>query len=318
LSETLNAEISAYCSSQFDSELNGAQDFHHPAWGASILAGCIGGSGYAAVVMDSTGDVKWTKSSDDLAIAASDDMPMFATYEPASPVTDATGNLFIEYSTIEENEGRAYLGVEVLKPTHTGMDSIVLNLAEWRSFFMYNDSSIKASFEQPIFSPASLVGPATDGQYRIRMTGGLMDEPITIDYSWGSSSYGVDLTMGQFIVYPQQGIGSSLGYNAGPVWSIVRVDGPDVTLIHCAAQSEVSKVTCTFGGRFGINVTELVGQFRSDGNAVVIHPEFPEIWGIVEFNNGVPTRAIRPDGMMCQYADGSPITDEGFRASKGC
>jgi hypothetical protein len=96
------------------SRLSGAAPFEHPAWGHVWLVTCGATPDHSPtdrqgiLVVDAQDTVRWRQ------IYKQDSAPYYRL-EPASPVTDSTGNLFAIY-----NAGR-YDGVAVLRPTATGM-----------------------------------------------------------------------------------------------------------------------------------------------------------------------------------------------------
>ena len=132
------------------SRLSGAAPFKHPAWGHVSLVTCGATPDHSPtdrqgiLVVDAQDAVRWQQ------IYKQDYAPYYRL-EPASPVTDSTGNLFAIY-----NPGR-YDGVAVLRPTATGMVLVA---------GVYSDIVNKTTPNEFYF--AELLGPRKDGRYTIR------------------------------------------------------------------------------------------------------------------------------------------------------
>jgi hypothetical protein len=298
----------------FDDALATAEEFNHPTWGPSILAGCLGETGYAAVVMDAEGTVQWTKSSADLpwqyppAV-----LPRLTKYQPASPVMDASGNLYIQYAQIpqlwDDPGAGPRPGVEILRPTFTGIETLVPSDLEWAALVQGEGAGQDDFWDQALFAPATLDGLRDDGLYRIRMATSEEADPISLSFVWAGGVYGMDLGPRQWLLWAKDNP-VTVGANANSIWGQVSVQGSEVTVIYCGTQSMLSLTTCSFGIDNGMTLLELVGSIGSDGNATVINPTYPEVWGVVKFVSGQPVRVDRPDDTRCQYADGSPILDD--------
>jgi hypothetical protein len=132
------------------SRLSGAAPFEHPVWGHVVLVTCGATSTSASanrqgmLVVDAQGSVAWQR------VYKQNGGPYYGL-EPATPVTDATGNVFAVY-----NPGR-YDGVAILRPTTTGMDLIA---------GVYDDLLENPTTNSFYF--AELLGPGKDGLYKIR------------------------------------------------------------------------------------------------------------------------------------------------------
>ncbi|MDR0782633.1 MAG: hypothetical protein LBE83_02610 [Propionibacteriaceae bacterium] len=313
--ENLRAAADLYCSSSFNATITGAEEFNHPAWGPVLLATCLDETGsYSAFIMDATGVTQWTKWSIDVAWPSRGIPPSLTTYQPASPVTDASGNLYLEYAQIPLDEdgrpaGDPREGVEILRPTDYGIETIVTTDLEWLSLVGMAGTDEDALRDLPLFAPAKLDGLGEDGLYRIRMTG---DEASTLPplvFVWVDPRYELDLGPGQYeLTKSPDGVPLVQVGPAIASLGLVTVQGSSVSLVICGSAGVSSITTCTNGIDYGLTANELTGQIGSDGNAIVSDSNYPMVWGIVVFEDGIPVRVDRPAETKCQYADGTPYT----------
>lgn len=160
------------------SQFSGVAQFEHPAWGRVSLVTCGPVSGQVSptdrqglLVVDAQNAVRWRR------IYTEDSGPYYRL-EPASPVTDATRNVFAIY-----NPGR-YDGIAILRPTVTGINLLA---------GVYSDLIDKATPSSFYYS--ELRGPGKDGRYTIRQYNNDCDPTCaggTIthrDYRWDGKRY---------------------------------------------------------------------------------------------------------------------------------
>ncbi len=124
-------------------EITGHAFFTHPTWGRSVMVTCLdnadGGDREDGVaVYDATSTLRWVHHLDG-----------YYELHPASPATDASGNLFVIY------EPGRYYGVAVLRPIDGSMSFVA---------GFYNDSTPT----EGRFYYAEVLGPDPAGLYAIR------------------------------------------------------------------------------------------------------------------------------------------------------
>ncbi|MDR0783000.1 MAG: hypothetical protein LBE83_04485, partial [Propionibacteriaceae bacterium] len=254
LADILHDQISAFCVSQFDAALTTAEEFTHPTWGLAVVAGCLSDAGaFAAVAMDATGNVQWTKSSADV-VWPSSTLPTLTKYQPASPVFDASGNLYIEYMQSSKP------GVEVLRPTNSGFEVVAPSDIDWNALYNSGRWNEEGFWDIPLFAPAILDRVGADGFYRVRMVNDDKPHP-TLVFVWTGEKYEMGRAPGQFLFI--RGSASEIQIDIGPAKSsvvLITVSGSEVSLTYCGSQGISVLRTCTSGIDGGLTAGMLLGE----------------------------------------------------------
>jgi hypothetical protein len=323
LSEVFKELLTTFCRTKYDAVLTGSSEFVHPTWGLSLLATCLSDDNHrpTVIIVDHDGVPRWAKTT------SYSEFP-FDHYAPLRPVTDRWGNLFIGYDgEVPNGSGE---GVEVLRPTTDGAESVSMNHWEWthaRDGIDQDDLvSVQAFKEHPLFFPAVAIYDGDIDVYRIQvMIDTYRDLEYVIallDYEWRGSQYELILQDNEWLL-PAEAVGSVIDQSHPALWARVTLTGGHARALICSTGrfQIIAAPTCT-GTFFHTTHAALEGDL--DGNtALLVHsegfkwngsqfehtPGISQYWGILHLDaNGAPVGIERPEGSECLLSNGEPFT----------
>jgi hypothetical protein len=329
LSTILAPVLTRYCNTEYGATFTGSGEFTHPTWGQSLLATCLpdGGHNPTVLIMDHDGVPQWAKTT------SYSPYPL-DNYAPLQPVTDRWGNLFIGY------DGHVFTGfgegVEVLRPTADGAESVSMNHVEWSEVYggiNANDlSSVKAFTEHPLFFPAFAIYDGDTDVYRIQVVLGTyhhydmgvkLVEYELLEYEWRGSQYELILKANEWLL-PADALGSVISPDQPALWARVALTDGHARVIVCPTQRfpPHATPTCTAASLYTMTHRVLEGDLDGDtallvgsddskwnGSQFEDTPGISRRWGILHVDaDGVPVSIERPEGSECLLSNGEPFT----------
>jgi hypothetical protein len=311
LSEQLDSALVQYCSAEYNATATGRSEFTHATWGQSLLATCLTEDGTKAIalIVDRDGVAQWEK----VTTGTRDDPQgypdsYFTAYTPLQPVSDLSGNLFITYDT-DSLDGMT--GVEILRPSATGAESVSLNNVEWTSVWRQSD---EAAFQilraLPLFSRAVAVFNEATGLYDIQVMGvnwadNDSEQGDPLKYRWTGGSYYLALDANEWLIDAVEGVTSAPVY-----WARVKIADARVTATLCISHSLIAVPTCNQDSN-GATLLVLTGVLDS-GRALITTQGPSNSWGILHVSaDGTPQSIERPEGTWCQLPNGESAEQYG-------